>query len=143
MGYLLTLRGRPQEALVWIERAITLNPIHPTWYEEDRTFALYLLGEYRAAADSVERTPIPPAWMRARLAACCAQMGDMAAAKLHADRVTETDPQFSAVDFARKNGAAFEHASDHRHLAEGILMSLGLPPGTWYEAGPVAAASGD
>jgi DNA-binding winged helix-turn-helix (wHTH) protein/tetratricopeptide (TPR) repeat protein len=143
MGYLLTLRGRPQEALAWIERAIVLNPIHPSWYEEDRTFALYLLGEYRAAADAIERSPFPRAWMLAWLAACYAQLGDLAAARRHVDRVTETDPQFSAVDFARKNGAAFEHASDHRHFAEGILLALGLPPESWSDSGPVTASSGD
>jgi DNA-binding winged helix-turn-helix (wHTH) protein len=141
MGYLLTLRGRPQEALTWIDRAIALNPIHPSWYEHDRSFALYLLGEYRQAADAIELSPIPPAWMRAWLAACYAQMGDLSTARLHADRITETDPHFSAVDFARKNGAAFEHASDHRHFAEGILLSLGLPPETWSDTGPVTAAS--
>jgi DNA-binding winged helix-turn-helix (wHTH) protein/tetratricopeptide (TPR) repeat protein len=143
MGYLLTLRGRPQEALTWIERAIALNPIHPSWYEHDRSFALYLLGDYRKAADAIELSPIPPAWMRTWLAACYAQMGDMTAARLHADRITETDPRFSAVDFARKNGAAFEHASDHRHFAEGVLMALGLPLETWSDTGPVKVSSGD
>jgi DNA-binding winged helix-turn-helix (wHTH) protein len=142
LGYLLTLRGRPQEALAWIDRAIVLNPIHPSWYEEDRSFALYLLGEYRAAADAIERVPIPPAWMRAWLAACYAQMGDLAAARRHVDLVAETDPQFSAVDFARKNGAAFEHPSDHRHFAEGILMALGLPPETWSDERIVTPPSG-
>lgn len=139
MGYLLTLRGRPQEALTWIERAIVLNPIHPTWYEHDRSFALYLLGEYRRAADSIELSPIPPPWMRAWLAACYARLGDMAAARLHVDLIAKTDPPFSTVDFARRNGAAFEHQSDHRHFAEGVLMALGLPTGTW--SGENSAAS--
>jgi DNA-binding winged helix-turn-helix (wHTH) protein len=141
MGYLLTLRGRPQEALTWIDRAIVLNPIHPSWYEHDRAFALYLLGEYRKAADAIELSPIPPAWMRAWLAACYAQLGDMVAAKRHADLITETDPHFSAVDFARKNGAAFEHASDHRHFAEGILLALGLPPESWSDERAVTRPS--
>lgn len=142
MGYLLTLRGRPQEALTWIDRAIALNPIHPSWYEHDRSFALYLLGEYRKAADMIELSPIPPAWMRAWLAACYARMGDVRAAKTHADRITETDPHFSAVNFARRNGAAFEHASDHRHFAEGVLMALGFPPETWSDTGPLTVSSG-
>jgi DNA-binding winged helix-turn-helix (wHTH) protein/tetratricopeptide (TPR) repeat protein len=141
MGYLLTLRGRPQEALTCIDRAIVLNPIHPNWYEHDRSFALYLLGEYRAAADAIELSPLPPAWMRTWLAACYAQMGDIAAAKRHADLITQTDPHFSAINFARKNGAAFEHASDHRHFAEGVMLALGLPPETWSDARPNAPTS--
>ncbi|MBB6411227.1 hypothetical protein [Mesorhizobium sangaii] len=32
MGYLLTMRGRPLEALAAIDSAIRINPIHPDWY---------------------------------------------------------------------------------------------------------------
>ena len=32
MGYLLAQRGRPEEALGWMEAAMRLNPFHPTWY---------------------------------------------------------------------------------------------------------------
>ena len=31
-GRLLTFRGRPEEALVCLETAVRLNPLHPTWY---------------------------------------------------------------------------------------------------------------
>jgi TolB-like protein len=127
MGYLLTLRGRPTEALTWMNRAVKLNPVHPPWYEHDRAFALYTLGDYKGAAESIELTPIPPAWMLTWLAACYAQMGELELARQHVSRVTETDPNFSAVNFARRNGAAFEHASDNEHFAEGVFMALGIP----------------
>ena len=51
MGYLLAMRGRPLDALAWIDRAIKLNPIFPPWYHFDRALAYYGLGEYQAAAE--------------------------------------------------------------------------------------------
>jgi DNA-binding winged helix-turn-helix (wHTH) protein/Flp pilus assembly protein TadD len=127
MGYLMTLRGKPVEAMQWMDRAVKLNPIHPEWYEHDRSFALYLLGEYRKAAETIELSPLPPPWMLTWLAACYAQMGELETARQHIARVTEVDPRFSSIDFAQGNGAAFEHASDNEHFAEGVFLALGIP----------------
>ena len=66
--------------------------------------------------------------MRTWLAACYVQLGDLETARLHASRINETDPNFSAVNFAKFNGAAFEHQSDNQHFAEGVYLALGLPP---------------
>lgn len=129
MGYLLTLRGRPAEGIEWMKRAVRLNPIHPSWYMHDRAFAHYGLGDYLGAAACIELDPMPPAWMSAWLAACYAQAGDLDTARRHMARVTETDAKFSAENFARKNGAAFEHAADNQHFAEGVFLALGIAPG--------------
>lgn len=126
MGYLLTLRGRPLEALAWIDRARLLTPNPPEWYEQDRGFALYLIGEYRAGASAIELTPHPPVWMRAWLAACYAQMGDLETARRHTTSIPADDPGFSALDYANRNGSAFERASDNQHFAEGLYLALGL-----------------
>lgn len=127
MGYLLTLRGRPLDALAWIDKAIRLNPIHPPWYDYDRSLAHYSLADYRAATQAIERTTIIPPWIRTRLAACYAQLGDMALAQFHAGKINETDPDFSPVIYA-KRGVAFEHAADNQHFAEGVFRALGLLP---------------
>jgi TolB-like protein len=127
MGYLTALRGRPIEAMQWMDRAVKLNPIHPPWYEHDRSFALYLLGEYRKAAEMIELDPILPPWMLTWLAACYAQMGNLEMARYHIARVTEVDPQFSSIVFSRDNHAAFERASDNEHFVEGVFMALGIP----------------
>jgi hypothetical protein len=63
-----------------MNRAVKLNPNHPSWNEHDRAFALYMLGCYKEAAAIIEMAPIPPAWMLTRLAACYAQMGDLSMA---------------------------------------------------------------
>jgi TolB-like protein len=124
LGYLLTLRGRADEALAWHDRSVRLNPIHPNWYEHDRAFALYQLGRYDEAAAAIRLTPSPPAWMQTWLAACLAQQGETAAAAAAITRVGEIDPGFSAAEFAGRNGAAFEHAADARHFREGVNLAL-------------------
>jgi TolB-like protein len=126
MGYLLTLRGRPVEALQWMDRAVRLNPIHPNWYEHDRSFALYALGDYAGAAELIKLTPAPPAWMQTWLAACYAQSGDAAQARAAVARIAEIDPGFSPDRFADDNGAAFEHAADIEHFASGVRNALAL-----------------
>ena len=77
MGHLLTMRGRPLDALAWLARAIRINPLHPHWYQYDRSLALYMLGEYRPAAEALELATRPTPWIRTRLAACYAQLGKM------------------------------------------------------------------
>jgi TolB-like protein len=126
MGYLLTLRGRPLEALNWMDRAVRLNPIHPNWYEHDRSFALYALGDYAGAAQLIKLSPAPPAWMQTWLAACYAQCGEDAQAVAAAARIVEIDPEFSPDRFAADNGAAFEHEADAEHFAVGVRRALAL-----------------
>lgn len=127
MGYLLTLRGRPAEALQWLDRAVKLDPLHPPWYGYDRSLALYALGDYLGAATAIESGPALPPWMRTRLAACLAQQGDMARARAEAAKINDLDPDFSPVNYARI-GVAFEHAGDIEHFVEGVFLALGLPP---------------
>ena len=77
MGYLLTMRGRPLEALAALDRAILINPIHPDWYHADRAIALYSAGDYRAALVSMSKLPMKTPWRLTRLAGCHAQLGDL------------------------------------------------------------------
>lgn len=125
MGYLLTLRGRAVEAMDWIVRSIRLNPIHPNWYDYDRSLAHYLVAEYQEAAEALELSPVLPPWIRTRLAACYAMLGDDEKAAVNARRINESDPSFSPTEYAA-TGIAFEHAADREHLAEGVARALEL-----------------
>ncbi len=124
MGFLLTLRGRPIDALSWFARAIRLNPLHPHWYQYDRSLALYLSGDYRAAAEALNLSTRLTPWIRTRLAACHAQLGELEIAYQHIALARESHPVFSPADYAA-NGVPFENPSDAAHLADGILMALG------------------
>jgi TolB-like protein/cytochrome c-type biogenesis protein CcmH/NrfG len=123
MGYLLTMRGRPVEAVGWIERAMRMNPIHPDWYHYDRAMALYSAGDYGGAIDSLAKLAVKTPWRLARLAACHAQLGNLAdAAKLVAE-VRQIAPDFSPMNFTR-NKIAFEHQADIDHMAEGVAKAF-------------------
>ncbi|MEO6012725.1 MAG: winged helix-turn-helix domain-containing protein [Devosia sp.] len=124
MGYILVLRGRPLEAIEWIDKAVKLNPLYPWWYDFDRALSHYLLGEYRAATDILDRARRLTAWMPTLQAAAYAQLGEIDIAARHARAITQTDPDFSALDEARGT-LAFENASDNEHLVEGVALALG------------------
>ena len=100
-----------------------LNPIHPDWYHFDRSVAQYSIGEYRAAAASLERMPQPSPWMLARLAACYARAGDLDAARRHMSKALLDDPAFSTLERARQT-LVFEHAADAEHVLGGIALAL-------------------
>ena len=126
LGYLLTLRGRPLDGLVLMDKAERINPIHPDWYDYDRSMALYCIGNFSEAAACLERLTSNSPWRLARLAACLAQDGKLAAARRCLDKALEIDPNFSPTRYARR-GVAFEQAADIEHLADGIELALGAP----------------
>jgi TolB-like protein/Tfp pilus assembly protein PilF len=122
MGYLLTMRGRPEEAIKWMDRAVQLNPLHPDWYHFDRALALYSLRDYRAAASAIERLPRLGPGALTRLAACYAQLGETDVARRHLERAKEVDPDFSPLDYMR-HGIAFEQSEDIAHVVTGITLA--------------------
>ncbi|MER8975293.1 winged helix-turn-helix domain-containing protein [Mesorhizobium sp. M0800] len=124
MGLLLTMRGRPFEALGWLARAIRIDPMIPHWYQFDRSLALYMMGDYRPAAEALELATRPTPWIRTRLAACYAQLGEMDQARRQAALINEGDPDFSPIDYATK-AMPFESPGDAAHLADGIRLALG------------------
>lgn len=123
MGYLLTMRGKPLEALEWLDRAVRINPIHPDWYHYDRSMALYSVGDYKGAIDSLSKLPAKTPWRMTRLAAAYAQLGNLDETRRLIADIRRNWPDYSPMDFAR-NGVAFEHKSDAEHLAEGVTKAL-------------------
>ncbi|MEQ1952320.1 winged helix-turn-helix domain-containing protein [Mesorhizobium yinganensis] len=118
MGYLLTMRGKPFEAIEWMDKAVRINPIHPDWYHYDRALAQYGAGDYAGAAAGLLKLPATP-WRLSRLAACQAQMGNVAEAGRTLTEVERIAPGYAANIFPR-NGDCFEHRSDVDHWAEGM-----------------------
>ena len=123
MGYLLAMRGRPLDALAWIDRAIKLNPIFPPWYHFDRALAYYGLGEYQLAADALKTPSRRPLWHDARLAACYAQLGDAERARQQVDKVYAAFPNYPFLWIAREQ-MPYERQQDIEHLAEGFTLAL-------------------
>jgi TolB-like protein len=123
MGFLAVMRGRPLDGLAWSDRAIRLNPLDPRWCQYDRSLALYQLGEYGDAAKALLLATRPAPWVRTRLAACYAQLGQVDEARRQMALVRQDDASFSPLDYVRR-GVPFEGASDTEHLVEGVLLAL-------------------
>jgi TolB-like protein len=124
MGFLHIMRGRPLDALNCLAQAIRVNPLELHWYQYDRAMALYLLGEYRQAAEALQHATRPAPWIRTRLAACYAQLGELDEARRQASLINEDDPGFLPLDYVTRV-IPFEHAADAEHLAEGVRLALG------------------
>ncbi len=123
MGFLLAMRGRPVEALKWLDRAVRINPIHPDWYHADRGIALYAAGEYAEAIASFSRLPNATPWRMARLAGCHAQLGNLAEARRLIGDARRMAPDFSPLDVAHRF-LVYEHAGDAAHIVEGIQKAF-------------------
>jgi adenylate cyclase len=124
-GYLLALRGKPEDGLEWMAIARRLNPLHPTWYDFSLGIALYSLRRYDEAAQTFKRLPNPGVWARARLAACLAQLGRSADAQAEVTAILSIRPEFSIKQFMERD-VLLERIDDREHLWEG-LRRAGLP----------------
>lgn len=123
MGFLLVMRGQPLHALAWTARAMRLNPIDPYWCHYDRSLALYQLCEYADAIKALQQVTRPTPWVRTRLAACHAQLGQIDEARRQAELIRREDPGFSPLEYIRRS-IPFEIAADTEHLVEGVLIAL-------------------
>jgi adenylate cyclase len=124
-GRLLALRGKPQEALGWMEASVRLNPLHPPWYHAHFGVALYSLRRFVEAAQALKRMPDPGAWSRARLAACYGQLERSTEAQEAVAEVLRLEPNFSTAEYMRKS-VLLEREADRELLREGLLKA-GLP----------------
>lgn len=115
----LTLRGRPREALALLTRAADLNPLHPDWYNNQWFHAHYQNGQYDGAAADLARLPRLKPFQRMRLAAALAMAGREAEAARELLRARAEGPD---LDFAREisETLAYERQADLDHVLEGL-----------------------
>ncbi len=124
-GRVLAMRGRPEEALCWLEAAVRLNPLFPPWYNAHFGIALYSLGRFAEAAQALRRMPYSGTWSRARLAACYAQLERKAEAEAAVAEILRLQPDFTTAEYMR-NSVLLERAEDRELLREGLIKA-GLP----------------
>ena len=125
MGNLLALQGRPEEALIWIDTAIRLNPLYPTWYNVFLGIALYSLRRYEEAAQALQRVSEKGYWSRARLAACYGQLGRTKDAEAQVIAILQQKPDFTIEDFFHRD-VLLERTEDRELLRDGLIKA-GLP----------------
>jgi tetratricopeptide (TPR) repeat protein len=125
MGFLLTIRGKPEEALQWMATARRLNPFQPTWYNFGLGITLYSLRRYTEAEQTLKRLPNPGPWPRSVLAACCAQLAKAVEAQAQVMAFLRLRPDFSIESFLQRD-VLLERAEDRDHLRDGLIKA-GFP----------------
>jgi tetratricopeptide (TPR) repeat protein len=125
LGDLLAQRGHAEEGLMWIEKAMRLNPFHPTWYNIHLGTALYSLRRFEEAARAFERLPLSAYWSLEHRAACYGQLGRAAEAEALVAEVLRERPEFSTAEYLRRT-VTIEQPKDRELLREG-LRKAGLP----------------
>ena len=87
--------GRHEEALAGLDEVLLREPFPPSWYWEVRAMTLLAARQYREAIEAIGRMSSLRAYNHALLAACRAQLGQMAEARAEAAEVLRMRPDFT------------------------------------------------
>jgi adenylate cyclase len=123
-GYLLTILGRADEGVEWVQKAMRLDPIHPDLFGSNLGIALFTARRYPEAVHALTRITAPQLSHHAYLAACYAEMDAAQELQGRRAKIIELEPDFSARGHAE--GQAFKQAADEKHLRD-ALIKAGLP----------------
>ncbi|MEI9405973.1 transcriptional regulator [Mesorhizobium sp. Cs1330R2N1] len=120
-GFFRALRGDGEAGLALLDKAVQLNPMHPTWYYYDRGEALLILSRYREAAASFSCLPRKSAWQWARLATCYALAGDArkASACVREGRALEPDLTIAQIISEMR----MERSEDRERIRGGLELT--------------------
>jgi adenylate cyclase len=122
--YLAAYSDHPERAIPLVELAQDLSPLQPNWYYEPWGVALYQLGRYAEAADVFERALASQPYALRYLAACYAQLGETAKAKVIADKSMKLQPDFSLQKWQMYE--QYRSRAGLQHMLDG-LRKAGLP----------------
>jgi tetratricopeptide (TPR) repeat protein len=117
-------RGRPAEALDWLDRAEAILPLrYGPWTPALRGDALYHLGRYEEAAAAFRAMGDIPARRHLWLAAAHAMAGQSEEAQAALARFRAAMPGADPIAVARHT-YHYEREADSRHLLDGIARAM-------------------
>jgi len=122
IGAALGSLGRFEEGIANVREAMRLDPYHPEWYWIDLGSLFYMSGRYADAIECYMHRTKPMVWLMARLAACHAQLGQMAEASRLVAEVLRIKPEFTIS--GQRSGAWL--ANELSHIKDG-LRKAGFP----------------
>lgn len=125
LGYVIAMRGRPEEGLIWMEAGARLNPLRPGWYHSDMAIALHMAGRPAEAIAHIQCLPVTGAWKETRLAACYALMGDGLGAARHLAKAERASPGWDALAEVTR-WAATNSEADRSYFVEQIKLALSM-----------------
>ncbi|MGX5804022.1 winged helix-turn-helix domain-containing tetratricopeptide repeat protein [Bradyrhizobium sp. Arg314] len=120
-GFFRALRGDGEAGLALLDKAVQLNPMHPTWYYYDRGEALLALGRYQEAAASFSCLPRKSARQWARLAACHAFASDRGKALACVTEGRALEPDLTIAQIVRD--MRMEREEDRERLRRGLELA--------------------
>ncbi|MBV1697415.1 MAG: adenylate/guanylate cyclase domain-containing protein [Hyphomicrobiales bacterium] len=123
-GEMLTWIGQPEEGIVWIEKAMRLNPYHPERFWNHLARAYFAARRYGEAITALGRLSAPDHLHHALLAACHAASGNEALAHQHAAEVLKREPGFRVEAYMRT--LHYKRKEDREHHYD-ALCRAGLP----------------
>jgi TolB-like protein/class 3 adenylate cyclase len=121
---LITLNGRPADAVEHVRKALRLNPHPPGWYHWMLGQAQYALHDYKSAVQTLLRPDTYRTTSRRILAASLAQLGRMEEARREAELFMISNPHFTIRHWAASQ--PFRDENMRRHFIEGYRLA-GLP----------------
>ncbi|MEM7445659.1 MAG: adenylate/guanylate cyclase domain-containing protein [Pseudomonadota bacterium] len=118
-----TFEGDPQAGVDSVRTAMRLNPHYPEWYLWHLGFALYCVGDYQSAVDTLNKLEdiVEPVRI---LAAAHARLGNKDEADRAAKRFLSAFPDFSAAGWG--DTQPFKNKCELDHVLEGYRLA-GLP----------------
>jgi TolB-like protein len=122
LGFVIAMRGRSEEGLAWLEKAITLNPYRPFWYDQDLCYALYGAGRYDEMVDILLGSPELGTYHHIWLAAAHAMGGRLDRAADTMMKIRESIGDADLYELAR-GWTEYEHESDFQNLVEGLRIA--------------------
>ncbi len=123
-GELLTWRGRPEEGVEWVERAMQLDPFGADDWAHLLGRALFGAGRYGEALRAFKHVPRPRYGYYAFMAVCCLHLARVEETRALAAEVLNMKPDFSARNFVEN--LYYQDQADERRLLQGLLEA-GLP----------------
>lgn len=121
-GEVLTWLGQAEEGIEWIRKAMRLNPYHPErfWFHLAR--AQFVARRYAEAIESLRHITAPDSLHHALIAACHAQLGNIADAAVHTGEVLKRIPGFTVREHCLPI-LHYRRESDLAHHRESLLKA--------------------
>ncbi len=112
------------QALVTVERAMRLNPLHPGWYWQELGVVQYSMGEYQKSIDSYYKNWELGAYDLALIAASHVALDDIESAREAAHKALDKEPKASVNMYTLFE--TYQDKAKHQLLYD-RMIAAGLP----------------